>query len=978
MSPILTRPTAAGVVTTTGVAVVLAVALYGAPQQTQGRGQPQPPPPTLGLDHGTIDLDTPDFKLKLVRDSQTVAALQPKGANGMDANTPFDFTPSDQLTARQGDKFNHLGDITIRLKQAGWRDGAWVDLASSDARKPVGLYETHPGEPAGVLAAADLTPTLPADAPLRVRRVWLLDASGRLVLRFELRNTTQAPIVIGGLGFPVVFNNMIQNFVTNRARTLPQAHEICSFFDPYVGRDAGYLQVTRLSGAGPALIVVPEPGTKTPFEAFRPLNDASRRGQTFEGAFEWTSHSLAYAQNEWKNAEPWNAPTSVTLAPGESRSYGLRFLVADSIPQIEQTLAANDRPVAVGIPGYIVPMDLDAKLFLSPGKRKVARVDAEPAGALKIAPGPASKTGQLQYVIRGTRWGRARLTISYNDNSTQTIHYYVTKPAQQAVSDMGRFLTTKAWFTDESDPFGRAPSVMNYDRANNRTVLQDTRAWVAGLGDEGGTGGWLSALMKAYGQPNKEEVDKLAQFVDKVVWGRLQYSEGPRMYGVKKSLFFYDPAAMPNYQYQPGNWTSWTSWNKQAAEAVDRAYDYPHVVAAYWSMYRLARNHPGLVTPARMEAGSSDPAPRTWEWYLDKAFNTVKYMTGGFAPPGGPSTGSGQGRGGVGYVNVGLMDGDIFLMLLEDLKREAWKEQADYLEAAMKRRADRWNSEAYPFGSEMAWDSTGQEEIFAWTNYFGYKDKALVSLSSILGYMPTVPHWGYNGNARRYWDFFYGAAPGGTTERQIHHYGSGINSIPVLAQYREHPDDYYLLRIGVGGSMGALSNIDEEGFPSAAFHSYPQNLKWDTYIGDYGPNFFGHAVTTGTYVINHPDYGWQAFGGNVSVRSPGSSDRGTWVTVLPLDSLRRRVYIAPLGLYLTLDAGTFESIAVNPATRVVRVTLSPASTFTPSARLRIEQPAKIQGIGTYTVTSGRFATERGAVVVPLGRLAMIVELEARR
>ncbi len=122
---------------------------------------------------------------------------------------------------------------------------------------------------------------------------------------------------IGGLGFPVVFNNMIQNFVTNRARTLPQAHEICSFFDPYVGRDAGYLQVTRLSGAGPALVVVPETGTQTPFEAFRPLNDASRRGQTFEGAFEWTTHSQAYAENEWKSVEQWNAPTSVTLAPGE-------------------------------------------------------------------------------------------------------------------------------------------------------------------------------------------------------------------------------------------------------------------------------------------------------------------------------------------------------------------------------------------------------------------------------------------------------------------------------------------------------------------------------------------------------------------------------------------------------------------------------------------------------------------------------------
>jgi Family of unknown function (DUF5695) len=972
-----------------GAAGVLAMTVYAGPQQGQGRGQPQPPTPTLGLEGGTIDVDTPHFRLKLVKASQTIAALEPKGAKGVDATTPFDFTPADQLTARQGDRFNHLGDIHIRLKQDGWQDGAWVDLASSSVRKPIEPVSDPKRIPSGtkLLAGAILTPTMsgtrlnlaapaapggaapatPAPpaapavpitgAPVEVVRSWLLDASGQLVLHFELRNTSQAPVVIGGLGFPVVFNNMIQNFVTNRARTLPQAHEICSFFDPYVGLDGGYLQVTRLSGAGPALVVVPENGTRTPFEAFRPLNDASRRGQTFEGAFEWTTHSAAYAENEWKSANQWNRATSVTLAPGQSRAYGLRFLLADAIPRIEQTLAANDRPVAVGIPGYIVPMDLDAKLFLSAGRRKVTRVDVEPAGALKVTAAPATKSGQLQYAVRGTTWGRARLTLTYTDGTAQTIHYYVTKPAQQVVADMGRFLTTKAWYTDESDPFQRAPSVMTYDRANNRIVTQDTRVWVAGLSDEGGVGAWLAAMMKAYGQPDKAEVDKLAQFVDKVIWGRLQYSDGPRMYGVKKSLFFYQPDLMPNFQYQPGNWTTWTSWNKQAADAVDRAYDYPHVVAAYWTMYRLARNHPGLVTA------------QTWEWYLDKAFNTVKFMTGGFTPPGG--------RGGVGYVNVGLMNGDIFVYLLEDLKREAWKEQSEYLEGAMKRRADRWNADAYPFGSEMAWDSTGQEEIFAWTSYFNYKDKALVSLSSILGYMPTVPHWGYNGNARRYWDFFYGAAPGGTTERQIHHYGSGLNSIPVLSQYREHPDDYYLLRIGYGGSMGALSNIDEEGFPSAAFHSYPHNLRWDTYTGDYGPNFFGHAVTTGTYVVNHPEFGWQAFGGNTyMVVSDGSNvpaNRRDWIGVRPLDSLRRRVYLAPVGLYLTLDAGTFESVAMSLSSREVRVTLAPAGPHTPAARLRIEQPAKVAGIGTY-VTARTFTSERGAHVIPLTTSATTVEL----
>ena len=252
-----------------------------AQQQQQGRGgAPAPPAPTLGLDNGTLDFDTPDFTLKLVKDSQTIAALQPKGAKGMDANTPFDFTPADQLPARQADRFNHLGDIQVRIQQQGWRDGAWVDLASSNARKPVTpLTNYRATQGTRVLAAADLTPTM-GESPLTISRAWVLDGSGRLSLQFEVTNSSKAAVSVGGLGFPVVFNNMIQNFVTNRARTLPQAHEICSFFDPYVGGDAGYLQVTRLSGAGPALIVTPQPGTKTPFEAFRPLNDASRRGQT--------------------------------------------------------------------------------------------------------------------------------------------------------------------------------------------------------------------------------------------------------------------------------------------------------------------------------------------------------------------------------------------------------------------------------------------------------------------------------------------------------------------------------------------------------------------------------------------------------------------------------------------------------------------------------------------------------------------------
>ena len=254
--------------------------------------------------------------------------------------------------------------------------------------------------------------------------------------------------------------------------------------------------------------------------------------------------------------------------------------------------------------------------------------------------------------------------------------------------------------------------------------------------------------------------------------------------------------------------------------------------------------------------------------------------------------------------------------------------------------------------------------------YFGDNEKAEVTLNAILGYMPTVPHWGYNGSARRYWDFIYGAsAKYSRIERQLHHYGSGINAIPVLSEYRDRPDDIYLLRVGYGGMAGALANIDEEGFLSPAFHAFPDILRPDPVSGDNGPNMFGHALGTAAYVVRHPEFDWLALGGNIE-------RRGRMVQVTPLDSSRFRVYLAPLGLWLTLDAGMFDMLELDPRARTVRVALAAADAFTPSARLRIEQPAPIAGIGHFH-PSARFDLERGAYVIPLSKGTVWIELNTQ-
>src|SRR5687767_4400850 len=105
---------------------VLIVAVWSASSQTATRAPA--PPPTLGLESGIASFETPQFAVKLVNASQTLAALEPRSVAG------FDFTPSDRLTARASDGFYQFGDINFRIRFAG---GEWRAFSTASNRKPV-------------------------------------------------------------------------------------------------------------------------------------------------------------------------------------------------------------------------------------------------------------------------------------------------------------------------------------------------------------------------------------------------------------------------------------------------------------------------------------------------------------------------------------------------------------------------------------------------------------------------------------------------------------------------------------------------------------------------------------------------------------------------------------------------------------------------------------------------------------------------
>lgn len=680
---------------------------------------------TLGLSNGFLNLTTANFELQLVKDAQILASLKAAGGS-------FDFLPLNYLPDRAGNGQYHWGDVTFRYRAVGAQ--SWINGDSSQARETVTSVSTSANTTTGnstVLAAANLAATLPSNASaLSITRRWL-DVGGDLGLSFTLENTAKTSIELGSLGFPAEFNSIFTNY------TAEETQEYCVLSDPYIGMDAGYIRVSPINGNGAALVVT-SLDASTPLEAYRnldePYYDSTAYGsQVFEGLYEWQTLTAAWAENEWSAVEPWNPPSSEILAPGDTLTFGLKFsLASGGIETIDDEVQAQGVPYARGIPGFILPVDLPGQLLVNPGSAgAVANIIVDPADALNVTLA-SSATGLLYTVTpSSSAFGRARLTITYTSGQVQTVHYYLVQSGPDHIATLGNFLTTEQYYTNASDPFGRSPSVISYDYSVGAPVLQDMRVWIAGLSDEAGAGSFLAASMKQAAQPNADEVAKLEDFVEGVLFKTLQPPGNGSSYAVRKSIFYY---GLANYSYSNAiDWTTWESWDEADAYATDRAYDYVHVAASYWALYRAGRAYDGLLTR------------QNWAWYLNQSYNTVMAAMAQDA----------QGNWLVGYSTDGLMGETVFGELLKDLLREGedWATQAAALEAKMRARAALWSTMEDPFGSEMAWDSTGQEGVYYWSKYFGDAATAEKTLATVLGFQPTVAHWGWNGNARRYWDF---------------------------------------------------------------------------------------------------------------------------------------------------------------------------------------------------------------------------------
>lgn len=860
-----------------------------------------------------------------------------------------------------------LGDVTLRLRTYGSSNG-WTQ-ATTATTVPSFAPQTAPLFPSSVWAS-NVTPLLNLSGfpSLGVSReiAPAPDGQGAVLLLILSNNnnnknhtTSEDVLEIGGLDVSMIFNNDWTGL------SLEQNAATCSLTDPYIGSDAGYLRVVRITGSGPVLLVAPSPmgcaGSMDPvfcgarFEAWRLIeDDPAPRSVTFEGFYAWSVASLAWAQNEWSQAQPWNPATSIVLSPGQRAVIGFRLWTgAEDVAHIDEALLRAQRPVVRPIPGTVLTPDMQtAQLLVQlPINMTVQQIVADPAPALQIGVPSSPRPGMISVPLATSdQWpqflGRVRLSLIYATNEfpytqEQAVHMYVMPPAQDQVLAYANFTSQFAYFDDISEPFGRAFSFMDYDAAEGTVMLQEGRVFVVGLSDEAGAGTALGYAVHAAGRADILAATQLATFVNRTLVNPKPDARGVPVSlqaadGAMRASMFWGPG-MPNYTY-----TVSPCWDEERSLTQWRSYNYPHPTMLLLALYRLVRDNEGSIAAsaalASQSNGELDPL-QPWEWYLARSALTFQSMWKHCFD--------------ISYqlCQYGLMVGSGHVQLLQALQEEAqanatgpWALLAQTVDQIQRNRTQGWASLLFPFGSEMPWDSTGQEEIFVHSQLYGNDlgpsawRTANLTAAAVHAYTPNVPHWAYHGSARRYFDFgVNGRIVIGPTERALHHYGAGINSVVLLNEFLRFPNTSYAIRTGFAASWAPILAMDvESGAPHMAFHGDASVLDWEPYTADFGINMFGGASGWGCWIEADMQLGGQWVGYGCDVLSQPTT---TTMTIVPYDPWRRRVFFGPLGLALTLRSGSIANLTVDLSAHHVTISFqSPPVRLFDSLRLVVDIP----------------------------------------
>jgi hypothetical protein len=788
----------------------------------------------------------------------------------------------------------------------------------------------------------------------RLDEQFSFDTDGSLVWRQTVTNTSGRPLTIGDWGVPVPGNELWKDG--------DKIYETRVLTRSSITGDGSYLQLGRPSGLGPSVLMLPDPGTDARWE----YQDRWRTEEVGDTSWAWNQgaessnikglnvyyvHSAAISRTN----RGYLSSTSLALDPGASKTYAVRVTTVDGEDAVAQALYDAGMPDVAVAPGMVVPYDQSARLALRV-KGAVTSVTARTDNALGVrqpsqpvvtTDGSAGEYRRFRIAFSRSHLGTNSVFVNYHDQSgkarTSVLQYRVVDRVADLLGRHAAFIVDRQQWTaaDGLKPtdvrYGTFDDwIMNTTEGGLPSATEGPRGrrnrfdgyW--GLGDDWGLTHAEFLAAQQLPSPDRRQIEALDTYLEYAIWRNLM-GNGP---GTRQVSYL-----VPDFwdEGHPGRGNT---------TPTSRGYAYPHVYNTFLSMYQVAKQNPDLIQ-------YSHPA----RWYLETAYHILVELYDG-------------------PVNfnwdTGLMGEQTTPDLIEALRAEGMNREADDVLNRMTAKFRTFSQNAYPYGSEYAYDNTGEEAVYTTARLAARQTgstKALDMMRKIVTKTRAVrgrnPVWFQYANpvtntGENWWQFQYTIALAGYT---VDDYLTHVAPVAAGSDALTPAERAELERINYGAKLGGLSLVN-----SGEISGHPANIgaaAW-TYQAEKGnlgtnglgggpsvPPLNGFRGMTGEsdltlwgilrylsadVVTDDPIFGTVGYGADVTRNTSAT-------TIVPTDGLSRRLNLVTEGLSVTLTSDRYRRATVPLDRRGLTLDLVNTSGRQHQARVQVSGLAE----GSYAV-----------------------------
>jgi hypothetical protein len=780
-----------------------------------------------------------------------------------------------------------LGDVSLRYRPANseWTGvGSWrsaTSLASGAGRQ---VTASPDGQTVTVTYTGGTTQAK-AFQDVDVTETYVLTSDG-VSWRLTVRNRLAEPLQLGDIALPLPFNT---NFKREKDAAVTYTKYVIRH--ALISGDNSHLYWMRPDGEGPALVMTPDRQTH--------LEYYDDHGEDDRGDFAVYIHALAQA----RYVEPrgtWNQPVSdkilaATGQPGDTVTYGFTFHIAGDYQAIRDRFVTEGLLDIDTVPGMVIPTDLSGEVSIR-SANGIEKIDAEYPEETTIETLKSPVDGRQLYRIRFTHLGENNITVKWDGGRETQLEYFVTEPLRTLVQKRAAFIVDHQQVRDPSKWYDGLFSVWDMEEKVLRTP-DDTGGldgFIVGGSDDPDLAKAPYVATKNLAYPDDRQIAALEYYAQHFVWGKLQRTdqETPNPYGIYGVRDWKTQRESVEDQGGYGRQKMW------------RAYDYPHLIQFYLTMYQI-----GCLYPDKLHYLTADG-------YLDRAVGTAKAY---FLVP--YSIVMDEKTGFPGYndwaYKLGTMHEYHLVDLMDALDKVGRQKDAAWIRKEWEKKVKFFvYDDLHPFGSEMWFDTTAFESTHAIARYglthpqkpdhYLWRDKNTGEWYSHASVRPE-DFSNFMGRsiaaniAARGWTetnyYQLGSDYRGSRLRGFLTYMSQMGGAPVLdyglnfaPATAEGPDRFAYIRLGYASGLSAWALMNTGTVQSDYGYWYPGAMNdgasgWEYLASKYGYSVFGSNIQQGrgawrydgevdngysealnaarTVVVRDPIFGLTALGGTV-------------------------------------------------------------------------------------------------------------------